>query len=72
MACQDAEHGHEDGAECAGGYGVQQVDAAALGQGVGVLPVAGGDKPLARCAGEGAVALAADLLEAEDKLACEP
>ena len=40
-----------------------------LGQGVGVLPVAGVDEALAGRAVEGAVVGVADLLEAEDKLA---
>ena len=48
---QDPEHGHEDGVEPAGGLGVEQVDAVALGQGVGVLPVAGVHiKASVRCA----------------------
>ena len=55
----------EDGAERAGGFGMEQVDADALGQCVRVLPVAGGDKALARRAVEGALALAADPLEAD-------
>ena len=53
---------HEDGAERTGGLGVEQVDAVTLGQGVGVLPVAGVDEALAGRAVEGAVIGVADLL----------
>ena len=66
---EDAEHGHEDGTERAGGLGVVEADAVAFGQGVGVLPLAGADEALAGRAVEGAVAGVADLLEAEDELA---
>ena len=38
---EDAERGHEDGAERAGGFCVVEADAMGLGQGVGVLPLAG-------------------------------
>ena len=41
----------------------------ALGQGVGVLPLAGGHEAFARGAVEGVVAGVADLREAEDELA---
>ena len=58
---------HEDGAERTGGLGVEQVDAVTLGQGVGVLPVAGVDEALAGRAVEGAVVGVADLFMAEDK-----
>jgi len=53
---EDAERGHEDGTERACGLGVVEADVVALGQGVGVLPLAGGDEALARRAVEGAVA----------------
>ena len=66
---EDAEHGHEDGAERAGGLGVVETDAVAFGQGVGVLPFAGADEALAGRAVEGVVTGVADLLEAEDELA---
>ena len=58
----DAERGHEDGAERAGGFCVVEADAMALGQGVGVLPLAGGHEAwCGRRRGPGV----ADLREAE-------
>ena len=65
LSGEDAEHGHEDSAERAGGFGVVQADAMTFGKGVGVLPFAGANEALAGCAVEGVVVGVADLLEAE-------
>ena len=40
LSGEDAEHGHEDSAERAGGLGVVEADAMTFGQGVSVLPFA--------------------------------
>ena len=66
---EDAERGHEDGAERAGGLGMVEADAVALGQSVGVLSLAGSHEAFARRAVEGAVVGVAELREAEDGLA---
>ena len=65
----NAECVHEDGAERAGGLGVVEADAMALGQSVRVVPLAGDHEAFARRAVEGAAAGVAELREAEDGLA---
>ena len=69
LSGEDAERVHEDGAERAGGLGVEEADAMALVLGVGVVAAAGGDEAGARGAIEGVVAGVTDLREAEDELA---